>query len=126
MSFNGYKPSQNYQLKNSGTSSENERCVIRISMCDDKKFQLHKLSTNELKDFMSYVKQVENMTWSDIKTHSGLRYKVLNNIDYKIPDNVPNDISICSMRVNQKFRVLGYRENIYFFVIWFDNNHKTC
>lgn len=126
MSFNGYKPSQNYQLKNSGTSSENEKCVIRISMCDDKKFQLHKLNANELKDFTNYVKQIENMTWSDIKTHGGLRFKALSNIEYKIPNNVPNDITICSMRLSQKFRVLGFRENAYFFVIWFDNKHETC
>lgn len=95
-------------------------------MCDDKKFQLHKLNANELKDFTNYVKQIENMTWADIKTHGGLRFKALSNIEYKIPNNVPNDITICSMRLSQKFRVLGFRENAYFFVIWFDNKHETC
>lgn len=126
MPFKEYRPSQNYQLKSFEKSSENDKCIIRMSMCDENKFQLHNLKARDLKDFSSFIKKVENMVWQEIRTYNGLKYEVLNNIGYKVPDNIPNDISLCSMRVNQKFRVIGYREGVYFFIIWFDSGHKTC
>ena len=30
-----------------------------------------------------------------------------------------------SLRVDGKFREIGYRDNEYFYIVWFDHNHEV-
>ena len=35
------------------------------------------------------------------------------------------DIILSSLRVTDKFRLIGYRQEEYFCIVWFDKNHET-
>lgn len=59
-----------------------------------------------------------------IKKDRGLRYEVLD--DFERPDTISNDVTIRSMRLSQKSRIIGYRQDEFFYIVWFDNIHETC
>lgn len=115
-----------FLLKNKNSVQENfdnKTCVLKFSMCDDK-YPMYELNSNEIKEFIKFAKKVENTAWKDIKNDHGLRYEILKN--YNKPKNISTDVTISSMRLSQKFRIIGYRQNEYFYIVWFDNNHETC
>lgn len=120
MKSKSYKPQDTYLIKN---SSDNTTCTLKFSMCDDK-YPLCNLNSNELKEFVQFAKKVEKIEWRDIKNYKGLRYEVLHNM--KMPNNISKDMTIRSMRLSNKFRIIGYRDTEYFYIVWFDNNHVTC
>lgn len=97
---------------------------MKFSHCDENRFQLYELSKEELKTFVSYAKKVEKLPWQEIYHHKGLNYEKLNSIN--VPDYLDRNISIYSMRADKKFRILGYRNDCNFYIIWFDNNHEIC
>ena len=47
-------------------------------------------------------------------------------VNFLKPDSISKDVTIRSMRLSQKFRIIGYREGEYFYIVWFDNKHETC
>lgn len=116
-----YFPENQYQLKTKG--NDDKYCLLKFSKCD-RKYPLQKLSSEDLKAFVKFAQKVENMSWESIKVHTGLNFEQLNNMG--VPKNIPKDASICSMRLSKKSRIIGYREEEFFNIIWFDNNHKTC
>lgn len=118
-----YNPQKTYLIKKGNESSDYKTCILKFSMCDDK-YPLYNLNKNELKEFINFAKKVEKLTWNDIKSYSGLKYEVLNNM--KMPSNISKDITIRSMRISEKFRIIGYRDDEFFYIVWFDNNHVTC
>ena len=40
------------------------------------------------------------------------------------PDTIPAEVKLAGIRVSEKFRILGYRLEDTFYVIWFDPSHK--
>lgn len=105
-------------------NNDDKTCCLKFSQCDDNNHQLWNLNKEELKSFVSYVKKIEKMPWQQIYHYNGLNFEKLNNIS--VPNNIDDSIPIYSMRVDRKFRVIGYRSDHYFYIIWFDNNHETC
>lgn len=113
----------NYKLKIRNTDDD-KQCRLRFIDCH-KNYPLQNLNKKELKSFIEFAKKVEKQTWRNIKFDDrSLNYEVLKN--KKLPDNSNGYIYCESMRVSQKFRVIGYRNNEYFYIVWFDNNHKEC
>ncbi len=104
-------------------SNDDKYCTLKFSMCDNK-YPMYELSSNEIKEFVNFAKKVEGIQWKNIKHVNGLKYEVLHN--FQAPDNISNDVVIRSMRLSQKFRIIGYRDGEYFYIVWFDNKHKTC
>lgn len=122
VSSNFKKQSSFYELNKNNSDGEN--CCLKFSQCDDKKYQLYNLNKEELKSFIDYAKKVEKMPWREIFCSKGLNYEKLENI--KLPDSIDKSITAYSMRASKKFRVIGYRIDCFFYIIWFDNNHETC
>ena len=123
------KTSKNYNKKGNFYSLEKDNnddklCCLRFSQCDDNKHQLWKLNKEEIKIFISYAKKIEKLPWREIFHNKGLNYEKL--LELKIPDYLDKDISLYSMRADIKFRIIGYRIDNYFYIVWFDNNHETC
>lgn len=112
----------NYNLV-SGVNADEKECVLKFSMCDSK-HTLYELNQKELKEFIKFAKKVETTKWKDIKNDKGLKYEKLSNIN--TPSNISNDVVIRSMRLSNKFRIIGYRDKEYFYIVWFDNNHEEC
>ncbi len=122
MAFNFYSNTPDtYKLKR--TSDDDKYCLLKFSQCDDK-YPMYKLNKEHLKEFIRYAKKVENMTWKEIKTHVGLNYETLSGIGK--PDNVPKDVTLTSMRMSQKSRIIGYKQENFYYIVWFDINHKSC
>ena len=117
-----FDESKYYQLKKNNNDDKN--CILKFSSCHDK-YPLWELNKNELKSFIEYAKKVEGLLWQEIKVYKGLKYESLPNISPR-PDNIDNDITLSSMRLSDKFRIIGYREKDCFYIVWFDKNHKTC
>ncbi len=111
-----------YQLKTDNT--DDKKCVLKFGSCHEK-YPLWDLNKSELKNFIDYAKKVESLSWKEIKIYQGLKYENLPNINPR-PDNIDNDITLSSMRLSNKFRIIGYREKEYFCIVWFDKNHVTC
>lgn len=110
-----------YSLKTE--NNDEKECALKFLRCDDK-HPLHILNQEELKSFVKFAKKVESMPWRNIKTYSGLNYEELPHISK--PSNIARDITLHSMRVTKKFRLIGYREEQFFYIVWFDKNHEEC
>lgn len=81
---------------------------------------------NELIELIEAFKIMESLSWNQVLTHSGLRYKKIDKLARPLPRTVSPDVAICEFRICQKKRVLGYRMGNIFRVIWFDRNHEIC
>ncbi len=117
------KPVNNYKLKKAITDDD-KQCRLRFIDCH-KKYPLENLTKKELKAFINFAKKIEQLTWRSIKFEDkSLNYETLNS--FNLPTNSNGYINAESMRVTEKFRIIGYRDNEYFYIVWFDSNHKTC
>ena len=65
------------------------------------------------------------MTWKEIKIDEGFNYETPKYFKVKMPDFFPKDATPVSFRVNQKFRIIGWREANYLNLMWFDKNHES-
>lgn len=118
--FNDYKTNA-YELKS--LNDDYKFCLLRFSKCDDK-YPMYKLKKEHLKGFISFAKKVEGLTWKNIKADTGLKYETLDGMSK--PNNIPQDVTLTSMRMSQKARIIGYRQQEFYYIVWFDINHKTC
>lgn len=105
-------------------NNDDKTCCLKFSSCDDNKYPLWRLKQEQLKMFISYAKKVEKLQWQEIYHYKGLNFEKIDNVN--IPDYLDSSISIYSMRVDKKFRILGYRNDSDFYIVRFDNNHETC
>lgn len=104
---NNYAPNVNYSLRQS--NCEDKECILKFSMCDERKYTIEKLSSKNLKEFLKFAKKVEKLAWKDIRRDTGLNYEPLKNIE--LPGHISKDVTLHSMRLSQKFRIIGYKEN---------------
>ncbi len=113
------------RLSNKNQSYDDCICLIKFEYCD-KKFPLEKLSDKHLKQLINFLKKIEKCTWNFIKNEDkSLNYETIDNPNERIPDNVPADAQIISLRVSEKFRVEGFRNKENLYIIWFDKNHEA-
>ena len=99
---------------------------ISFSYVDNTRWQLSKWKGNELTDLIKCFKKMESMSWSQIKVHSGLRYKSLTDPPNINNDNISEDVTICEMRVCDVKRIHGFRDKNVFCIVWFDRDHSVC
>ena len=123
MSHNFGKTNNNFDYNLKKENTEDEKCILSFSQCDDK-YPLWDLNKRELKAFIAFAKRIESLSWREIKTSDGLNYESLPQLTK--PQNLDKDITLYSMRITQKFRIIGHRQKQFFYIIWFDKNHKTC
>lgn len=112
-----------YKLNKQISTDDDKQCRLRFIDCH-KKFPLEDLSKKELKGFIQFAQKIERKTWKDIKFNdNSLNYETIRN--KKLPSNSNGIIDMESLRVDGKFRVIGYRDNEYFYIVWFDHNHEV-
>lgn len=111
-----------YKIKRDSTDDD-KQCRLRFIDCH-KKYPLEDLQKKELKSFIAFAKKIESQTWRQIKfDDKGFNYETIAN--KKLPTNSNGIIEMESLRVDGKFRIEGYRDNEFFYIIWFDRNHKA-
>lgn len=81
---------------------------------------------SELKLLIDCFKKIEALKWKDILRDNGLNWERNANIAIQLPNALPEDLKLYSMRVDGKKRIYGYRVQQYFYIIWFDRNHIVC
>lgn len=119
------KPQIPDKLTNENKNYDDYICLIKFEYCD-RKFPLEKLSNKQLKSLMTFLKKIEKCTWKHIKNEDkSLKYEIIDNPNQNIPKNVPMDARIISLRVSEKFRVIGFRSKENLYIIWFDKNHEV-
>ena len=123
MNSNFFNPQITNKLKDESKSYDDYVCLLKFKFCD-KKYPLEKLNNKELKSLLKFFQKIEEYTWNHIKYEDkSLNYEIIK--DIKVPDNIPNDATIVSLRVADKFRIIGFRSKANLYIIWFDKNHEV-
>ena len=110
----------NYSLNRE--NNDDKTGILKFSQCDEK-YPLQELQKDELKAFISFAKTFESLPWRTIKTYKGFKFGNIPQIEK--PDSIEKDITLSSIRASEKFRLIGYRQEQYFYLVWFDRNHLT-
>ena len=116
------KKDEDFNYKLNRENNDDKNGILKFSNCDDK-YPLHELQKDELKAFVSFAKSFEGMPWRIIKTYKGFKFENIPEISK--PDNIEKDITLSSLRISQSFRLIGYRNEEYFYIVWFDRNHES-
>ena len=103
-------------------NNDDKTGILKFLQCDDK-YPLCNLQKDELKEFITFAKKIESIPWRTIKTYNGFKFE--NIPELKAPDCLGKDITLSSLRASDKFRIIGYRQEEYFYIVWFDRNHIT-
>ncbi len=111
-----------YKLDEKKETDDDKQCRLRFASCDNK-YPMEKLNSKEIKSFIIFAKKIENLTWKEIKfSDKSLNYEIIKNL--KLPQNCNGITDATALRAGQKFRIIGYRNGEYFYIVWFDKNHK--
>ena len=103
-----------YKIKEDSTDDD-KQCRLRFIDCH-RKHPLEDLQKKELKNFISFAKKIECQTWKQIKFEDkGFNYETIST--KKLPTCTNGIISMESLRVDGKFRIEGYRDDEYFYII---------
>ncbi len=116
----GQKSSFNYKLIHE--NNDDKTGILKFSKCDEK-YPLCNLQKEELKEFIFFAKKFESLPWKSIKTYKSFKFENIPEI--LKPSNIEKDITLSSLRASEKFRIIGYRQEDYFYIVWFDRNHLT-
>ena len=109
---------------NTNKTDDDKICILVFANCHNK-YPLDKLGSKELKVLLTFFKKIEKMTWKDIKIDEGLNYETPKFFNVKMPDLFPKDATAISLRASKKFRIIGFREENYLNLMWFDKNHES-
>ena len=110
----------NYNLNK---NNNDDKCgILKFSSCHDK-YPIYELKKDELKAFLNFAKLFESLLWREIKVYPSFKFENIPQLNK--PDSIDRDIILSSLRVTDKFRLIGYRQEEYFCIVWFDKNHET-
>ncbi len=115
------------------TSTDDEHPGFRFTCVDKNRWRLSEWTSSEIDDLLAGLKKIESYTWGQIKSQGtkkrgasvGTGYKLVNNHP-KLPENVPEDVKLSEMRIDDKKRIFGFRDRSVYYIIWFDRDHSVC
>jgi hypothetical protein len=115
------------------TSTDDNHPSFRFIYTDKNRWLLSEWTPSEINDFLVGLKKIESYTWGQIKNHGGKQrggsvgtgYKLITNHP-TLPDNVPEDVKLSEMRIDEKKRIFGFRVASVYYIIWFDRDHSVC
>ncbi|MEM1170231.1 MAG: hypothetical protein AAGJ08_14410 [Cyanobacteria bacterium P01_H01_bin.35] len=90
-------------------------------------------NSSEINDLIQGLKKIEKYTWAQIKTQGskkpgssvGTGYKLISS-HRSLPENIPKQIKLSEMRIDEKKRIFGFRLGAIYYIIWFDREHSVC
>ncbi|WHX41173.1 hypothetical protein QNH36_03130 [Mesobacillus sp. AQ2] len=114
-----------------GLISEIDYCINHFDNSNlsfenlDQNFSFNILTHDEKKMFISSFRMFSEMSWDEILTHDGLKYKQYTPTGESWFLHTPySDKKIYKFRTSQKCRCFGYRENDIFYALRFERDHK--
>jgi len=125
-------PEQATQL-NRPSSADDEHPSFRFTYADKNRWVLSDWTSSEINDLIEGLKKIEKYTWNQIRGHGskkpgesvGTGYKLIDKPP-TLPDNIPEDVRLSEMRIDEKKRIFGFRVQAVYYIIWFDRNHSVC
>lgn len=115
-------------LAQSGESSDEKNAYIALKYYDKDFECFSDWKKDELKLLSKHIELINKQTWNQLKRNPGIQYKDITNTN-KLPsmkNKLSDDITFCEMRISQKARIIGFRDNAIFFLCWLDRNHRIC
>ncbi|HBE17363.1 MAG TPA: hypothetical protein DEG17_00745 [Cyanobacteria bacterium UBA11149] len=114
-------------------STDEEHPSFRFTHTDKNRWLLSDWTSSEINDLLAGLKKIELYTWGQIKSHGskkrgasvGTGYKLISNYP-TLPDNIPEDVKLSEMRIDEKKRIFGFRVASVYYIIWFDRDHSVC
>jgi hypothetical protein len=114
-------------------STDDEHPSFRFTYADKNRWTLAEWTSSEINDFIEGLKKIEKYTWAQIKGHGSKKrgesvatgYKLITNHP-SLPDNIPEDVKLSEMRIDEKKRIFGFRVQGVYYIIWFDRDHSVC
>lgn len=126
-------------VRDQSQSSDKEKIIWmfdKIDTAGEFAFDLNKISSENLKEIFDKMISYSTMTWGEIKrqTHDNGKSKH-HFLDLKgMSDSAKKRIemkhleedtdAVFSFALTNTLRIIGIRENRYFHVVWYDENHK--
>lgn len=117
--------SDNTELKSQEYDSMTGKIIFE-NVAHNKTCSIEHWNGKEFKLLIDCFQKIESLSWSQIKSDSGLNFERNANIAIQLPKNFPLDCKLYSMRVSKKMRIYGYRAREFFCIIWFDKHHAVC
>lgn len=127
----------NPSVTNKGKIPDSALCIKKIKeighpvfsfahVCD-KHFLISSWQKDELIELINTFKIMEELPWSRIHNHSGLRFKKIDkkSLTKPLPDKVSPEVTVFEVRVCKVKRVFGYRMDDVFRILWFDRGHQV-
>lgn len=87
--------------------------------------QLEDCTKEELKSLIGTLRKMGDLAWSQVLVDRGLNFKSAAGMVLRLPQQVPPDAAVTSLRVSDCFRLFGHRVGHVYHVIWFDRNHDV-
>lgn len=115
------------------SSTDNENPSFRFTYTDKNRWILSDWNPSEINDLIEGLKKIEKYTWAQIKTHGskkpgssvGTGYKLISNHP-SLLENIPKQIKLSEMRIDEKKRIFGFRVDAIYYIVWFDRDHSVC
>lgn len=109
-----------------GISFDDTKAILSFLYADKTKWKLSSWKNTELDDLISCFQEIESLTWNDIKKSKGLKYGSVHNPPEINNNNISWDVDVKEMRVDRRKRIMGFRVQNIFYIVWFDRDHSVC
>ena len=121
------KLSREFQITSSSLLSTIEHPVFCLHYLA-KQYCLSKCNLVERASFADTIRILSQSSWNQIITNREQGYEKIANKKSinkgNLPDSIPEDASIIGFHFHNRKRMLGFRKNCIFHIIWFDPKFK--
>jgi len=92
-------------------------------------FSVSNCERDEKAAFADRLQQLGQMTWEQIQLGSrqGVGTETIgrDSICLPIPNHITPEVRILALRIRQKARIIGYRQDEVFHIVWIDPKHRV-
>lgn len=91
-------------------------------------------NSDEMKSLFTSLKLASSMTWQQVRSTGGqarnaqgIAYKPvsLKQAARKLPGNLAEDIDLSEMRISDRARIFGVRNEATYYIVWLDKDHQV-
>ena len=79
-----------------------------------------RLEAGELRQVVAGLRRLLGLQWSDLYRHTGFRWEVIEHLQ------APNAAKVCSLRLSQRIRAVGYRDGEILRLVSLHPDHESA
>lgn len=117
-------------------NGNNAKVLVSLRFIQEEFECLSEWNRQEMRSFYDFNRQIHQYTWQQILTQGGKQgnkvgfaYTTLPRKNYpgdKFKAQISPDVDFFELRVNQRIRVHGFRDDAVFYLCWLDRNHSIA